>query len=90
MRKSIYQRENEILRALLRSWREDAGMVQEQVSDSLGKPQSYISKIERGERRLDVLELRVLCRLYGKDLSAFARQLEAALNAEQQLPSRSR
>lgn len=31
MRKSIYQRENEILRALLRSWREDAGMVQEQV-----------------------------------------------------------
>lgn len=82
MRKSIYQHENDVLRALLRAWREDAGMVQEQVSNSLGKPQSYISKIERGERRLDVLELRALCRLYGKDLSSFARELEAALEAE--------
>lgn len=78
MRKSLYQHENEILRTLLRACRESAGMLQSEASDRLGKPQSYISKIERGERRLDVLELRALCRLYGKDFPTFITELEAS------------
>ncbi len=36
--------------------RQGAGMTQQQLADALGKPQSYVSKYERGERRLDVIE----------------------------------
>lgn len=79
MRKSLYQRENEVLCALLRTCRERAGLMQVEASSQLGKPQSYISKIERGERRLDVLELRSLCGLYGIDLPTFSKILEAEL-----------
>lgn len=79
MRKSLYQRENVLLCELLRSMRERAGLLQVDASALLGKPQSYISKIERGERRLDILELRALCGLYSVDLPAFASELEAAL-----------
>ncbi len=38
---------------------------QVEVADALGKPQSFVSKIERGERRLDPLELKKLAALYG-------------------------
>lgn len=82
MRKTIYQRENDILRELLRRQRETAGLVQVEASSRLGKPQSYLSKIERGERRLDVLELRALCKLYGKDFRDFVAELEAALASD--------
>lgn len=82
MRKSIYQRENAVLQALLRTSREAAGMVQVDVSERLGKPQSYVSKTERGERRLDILELRALCQLYGKSFRDFVDEFEAALTAE--------
>ena len=36
--------------------RQEAGLTQQQLADTLGKPQSYVSKYERGERRLDVIE----------------------------------
>lgn len=55
----------------LRQARADAGMTQVQVSALLGKPQSFMSKVETGERRLDFLELQVLAGIYGKELSYF-------------------
>jgi len=55
----------------LRKAREDAGLRQEDVAQKLGKPQSYISKIERGERRIDVVELKAFARLYKKSLDYF-------------------
>lgn len=36
--------------------RQEAGLTQQELADALGKPQSYVSKYERGERRLDVIE----------------------------------
>lgn len=55
----------------LRQARTEAGMSQIQVAQVLGKPQSFMSKIETGERRLDFVELQILAVIYGKDLSYF-------------------
>jgi transcriptional regulator with XRE-family HTH domain len=48
-----------------------AGLTQVDVAKKLKKPQSFISKIESGERRLDFIEVRLLAKLYGKPLSYF-------------------
>jgi transcriptional regulator with XRE-family HTH domain len=55
----------------LRQARIDAGLSQVQVSNSLGKHQSFLSKCETGERRVDIIELQELAKLYRKDISYF-------------------
>jgi transcriptional regulator with XRE-family HTH domain len=55
--KSIYTAEYQRLCALLRELRQEAGLTQVQVAERLGVPQSFVSKYESGERRLDVVEL---------------------------------
>jgi transcriptional regulator with XRE-family HTH domain len=57
----------------LRRAREDAGLTQVQVAKRLGRPQSYVSKCESGERRVDVIELAQFAELYGKRLGFFLR-----------------
>ena len=49
--------------ALLRKARERAGRTQGEVAQMLGRPQSYVSKVETCERRIDVVELLHLCRV---------------------------
>lgn len=56
--KSIYSDEYQQLCALLRQLRREAALTQVQVAERLDVPQSFISKYESGERRLDVIELR--------------------------------
>ena len=58
MEKSIWSAEYQQLCALLRQIRQDAGLTQVQVAERLNMPQSFVSKYESGERRLDVIELR--------------------------------
>jgi transcriptional regulator with XRE-family HTH domain len=79
MRKTLYQRENLAMLSLLRAERERLGHLQTDISRTLGKPQSYISKIERGERRVDVIELRKICQAMGCDLRQFVDLLEQRL-----------
>jgi len=55
----------------LRKARDEAGLTQAQVAKALGRPQSFTSKIESGERRLDFVELQELASLYGKPLTYF-------------------
>lgn len=46
----------------MREAREEAGVTQISLSDQLGKPQSFVSKYENGERRLDVIEFLTICK----------------------------
>jgi transcriptional regulator with XRE-family HTH domain len=83
--KSIYSAEYQRLCSLLRELRHEAGLTQVQVAEQLEVPQSFVSKYESGERRLDVVELGhvagalgvslrdVLDRLDGQELGGHAR-----------------
>lgn len=55
----------------LRQARLEAGLTQTEVANVLQKPQSFVSKCETGERRVDVVELQVLANLYGVPLTYF-------------------
>jgi transcriptional regulator with XRE-family HTH domain len=61
---------------LIRQIRLEAKLRQEDLAQKLGEPQSFVSRYESGERRLDVLELRRICRVLGVPLSEFVRRLE--------------
>lgn len=63
------------LRALLIAERERAGLTQVDVAGRMGKPQSYVSKYERGERRLDVVEFLDVSKALGADPMATVRKL---------------
>lgn len=76
-----YKSRSTLLR-LLRSIRTEAGLPQQELAARLGRPQSYVSKYETGERRLDVLELREVCRACGVRLPDFAARLEQAFDTE--------
>lgn len=53
------------LGAVVRRLRTDQGVTQKELATRLGLPQSFVSKIERGERQLQVVELLPLCRAIG-------------------------
>jgi transcriptional regulator with XRE-family HTH domain len=55
----------------LRRARREAKLTQVEVAAQLKRPQSYVSKSESGERRLDVIELAEFARIYGKRLDFF-------------------
>lgn len=56
MTRSVFTGKYERFRQLIVQARKDAGLTQVQLARKLGKPQSYVSKYEIGERRLDVIE----------------------------------
>ena len=78
MPKSIHLPEYQLLVQLLRETREKAGLTQVELSERLGRPQSFVAKIEAGERRLDVVELREVCAALGTSLEKFVRRFERA------------
>ncbi len=55
----------------LKQARKEAGLTQMQVARVLNRPQSFVSKFESGERRVDFVELQYLARIYKKPLSYF-------------------
>ncbi len=69
--KSIYSNEYEVVTKRLREARESLGLTQSEVSAKLLKPQSYISKIERGERRIDIVELAKIAKVYKRNVEWF-------------------
>ncbi len=62
---SIYSAEYRAFLQRLKAQRLLRRKTQVEVAKTLGKPQSFVSKIERGERRLDPLELKQVAALYG-------------------------
>ena len=65
MEKSIWTEEYQQLCTLLRQLRRDAGLTQVEVARRLDVAQSFVSKYESGERRLDVIELRHVAQALG-------------------------
>ncbi|HEX8145285.1 MAG TPA: helix-turn-helix transcriptional regulator [Pyrinomonadaceae bacterium] len=60
---------------LLIQAREDAGLSQQDVADRLGRHQTYVSKCERGERRMDLIEFLEIARAVGFDPHKFIKKL---------------
>lgn len=79
MEKSIYTKEYEVLLKLLRSRREKSGLTQVELAERLEQSQSYVSKVERGDRRLDLIQLRTICQTLDVSLIEFVRELERQL-----------
>jgi transcriptional regulator with XRE-family HTH domain len=79
MEKSIFTPEYEVLLGLLRETRRAADLSQVELAKSLGQTQSFVSKIEIGERRLDVIQLRTICHSLGTSLPDFISKLEERL-----------
>ena len=71
MNKSVYTKDYKEIIERLKAARVEVGLAQQEVAAQLGKPQSYISKIESGERRLDVVEIKKFATVYKKDISFF-------------------
>lgn len=68
---SEYRAKYQKLMQRLRQARLDAGLTQVEAGKRLKKPQAYVSKVERGERRVDAVELAEFAKIYGKSVSFF-------------------
>lgn len=80
--KSIYKPEYQVLLKMLREMRDGAGLNQDELAALLSRPQSYVSNVERGRRRQDLLQLRDHCQACGQDLTGFVEQLDKAIASE--------
>lgn len=74
--KTIYQQHYHMLIQYLIQARKDAQLTQAQVAQLLGKPQSYIAKIEVKDRKLDVLEFMLLCKVLNVQASKLLEKIE--------------
>lgn len=69
---SVYSDKYQAFLQRLKAARRAAGLTQQEVAESLNVPQSYVSKCESGERRIDVIELTEFATLYQQSLDYFA------------------
>lgn len=75
MSESIYSKDHQYLIEQLKKARHNAGLDQKAVAKLLGKTQSYISKIESGQRKIDVIQLQKFAKFYNKEINYFLKQL---------------
>ena len=80
MDKKLYSQQQIALQTLLRELRQTAGLRQQDVADIIDEPQSFVSKYEIGERRLDILELHEICQALGITLVKFSKLLEKKIS----------
>ena len=78
--KKVDKKNKDILLSLLKKIRRDAGWRQTDLAKKISVTQSSISKYEMGERRLDILELRTICHVFGMPLIDFVKILEEKIN----------
>lgn len=69
-------RDEAVLLALVREARTEAALTQTELASRLGRPQSFVSKIESGERKLEAVELVAICRALGIPLVEFAARFQ--------------
>ncbi len=73
MGKTIYSKEHRTLVEKLKKARQEAGLDQSDVAKLLGFTQSYVSKIESGQRRIDIVQLKAFAKIYKKQIDYFLR-----------------
>lgn len=78
MYKTLYSKGNKAFLELLTQSRVDAGLTQVELALRLQEDQSLVSKVERGVRRLDVVELMLWCQALEIPMTEFVRRLEAS------------
>jgi len=71
MNKSTYTKDYQEIISRLKQARIRLGFSQQEVAEKLSKPQSYVSKIESGERRLDIVEIKNIANIDKKSISFF-------------------
>lgn len=71
MEKTIHSKEYRDIVLRLRKAREESGLTQEQAAEKLGRTQSYLSKVEHGELRVDIVGLKQFAKLYNKSINYF-------------------
>ncbi|MDD5451755.1 MAG: helix-turn-helix transcriptional regulator [Desulfovibrionales bacterium] len=76
MQKAIYSQDQSRLQKLLKTARVEAGLTQAELAQHLGVNQSFVSKYESGERRLDLIELRNICKALGIPLLSFVKRFD--------------
>jgi transcriptional regulator with XRE-family HTH domain len=79
MRKTLHTRDYAAFLELLIELRHRAGLTQTELGQRLPFEQPAISKIERGERRVDVIELKMICERLGLSLQDFVVELQDRL-----------
>ena len=67
MQKTIFSKEYQYFLDLMIQARQDSGTTQIELAKKLNRPQSFVSKYENGERRLDVIEFIAVCKALGVD-----------------------
>ncbi|MFS2122665.1 helix-turn-helix domain-containing protein [Pseudomonas sp. Pseusp97] len=85
MAKAIYRPEYAAFLAILKRRRVAAGLTQVECSKALGHPQSFMSDVERGTRRLDIIQIRDLSAVLKTDLVTLIREFEDSLNSVRKL-----
>lgn len=78
MDKSTTTADHRKLCGILRQFRTAAQLSQRELADLLHRPQSFVSKYETGERRLDLIELSDVCQALGTDLFELVKRFERA------------
>ncbi len=76
MTKSVFTDQYQTFLSMLVKERKKANLTQVQLASTLKKPQSFISKYEKGERRLDVIEFLDIARAIGFDETLFISKLK--------------
>lgn len=72
--KTIFSKEHQYIIAQLKKARFEAHLTQKEVASLLNKTQSYVSKMESGQRRLDIIQIKNIAKLYKKTLDYFITQ----------------
>jgi len=79
MEKSLHSEGYSLFLRQLRAARKGVGVTQVELAQRLEETQSFVSKCERGERRIDVVELLEFCRVMVVSFTEFTRRLDASV-----------
>lgn len=90
MPNSLHTSNYQIFRTLLINARAESGLTQVQIAEKLNKPQSYVSKYERGERRIDFAEFIELAEIMEIDICKFVDTYKATFHSGKRLKKEKR